>query len=74
MTHRQLLALRRLLCALQDHLRDTVLAARRRQAGKFARVAGVTAADTIYHIDRLSEHAILGWFERHWPRACPVER
>jgi len=73
MTHRQLVALRRLLCALQDHLRDTVLAARRRQAGKFARVAGVTAADTIYHIDRLSEHAILGWFERHWPRACPVE-
>jgi hypothetical protein len=73
MTHRQLLALRRLLCALQDHLRDTVLAARRRQAGKFARVAGVTAADTIYHIDRLSEHAILAWFERHWPRACPVE-
>ncbi len=73
MTHRQLVPLRRLLCALQIHIRDTVIAARRRQAGKFARVAAVTVADTIYHIDRLSEHAILAWFERHWPRAYPVE-
>ncbi len=72
-TTRQLVTLRRLLCALQVHIRDTVIAARRRQAGKFARVAGVTAADTIYHIDRISEAAILGWFEQHWPRACPVE-
>ena len=73
MSHRQLESFRRLLCALQVHLRDTVIAARRRQAGKFARVAAVTAADTIYHIDRLSEEAVLDWFERHWPRACPVE-
>lgn len=73
-THtRQLVTLRRLLCALQVHIRDTVVAARRRQAGKFARVAGVTAADTIYHIDRISEVAILGWFERYWPRSQPVE-
>ena len=73
MTHSQLLAARRLLCALQDHIRDTLIAARRLQAGKFARVAAVTAADTIYYIDRLSEHAILSWFEQHWPRAAPVE-
>lgn len=64
---------RRQLCALQVHIRDTIVAARRRHARNFARVEGVTAADTIYHIDRLSEHAILGWFEAHWPRGLPVE-
>lgn len=64
---------RRLLCLLQDHIRDTLIGARRRQAGRFARVVAVTAADTIYHIDRLSEHAILDWFARHWPKAWPVE-
>lgn len=73
MNPRQLNTLRRLLCALQDHIRDTVVAARRKQAGKFARVAAVTAADTIYHVDRLSEHAVLAWFESRWPRVCPVE-
>jgi fructose-1,6-bisphosphatase/inositol monophosphatase family enzyme len=36
-------------------------------------VAAVTAADTIYHIDRLSEDAILAWFDAHWPRAWPME-
>ncbi len=72
--HQPLLSsLRVRLCALQAHIRDTVIAARRRQSGKFARVAGVTAADTIYHIDRVSEHAILDWFEREWPRTAPVE-
>jgi hypothetical protein len=64
---------RRLLCELQDHIRDTLIAARERHAAKFAQVASVTAADTIYHIDRLSEEAILGWFERRWPRTWPVE-
>ncbi len=69
----QLERARRLLCALQDHIRDTLVAARGRQAAKFARVAAVTAADTIYHIDRLSEEAILAWFEAHWPRTWPTE-
>lgn len=64
---------RRLLCHLQDHIRDTLIAARARHAARFARVASVTAADTIYHIDRLSEEAILEWFEHHWPRSWPVE-
>ena len=64
---------RRLLCTLQDHIRDTLIAARRRQAGRFARVVAVTSADTIYHVDRLGEEAILGWFGRHWPRSWPVE-
>ncbi len=69
----QLTRARRLLCELQTHIRDTVIAARMRQAGKFARIVGVTAADTIYHVDRISEAAILGWFEQHWPSAWPVE-
>jgi fructose-1,6-bisphosphatase/inositol monophosphatase family enzyme len=73
MTAASLARARRLLCALQDHIRDTLIAARARHAAKFARVAAVTAADTIYYIDRLSEEAISGWFERHWPQAWPVE-
>ncbi len=73
MTGTQLVQARRLLCALQDHIRDTLVTARAKHAAKFSRVAAVTAADTIYYIDRLSEEAILGWFERHWPRAWPVE-
>ena len=64
---------RRLLCALQDSIRDTLVAAQIRQAATFAKVAAVTAADTIYHVDRLSEAAIMAWFEAHWPRAWPVE-
>ena len=73
MSAAQLERARRLLCALQDHIRDTLIAARAGHAAKFARVASVTAADTIYYIDRLSEDAILGWFERHWPKTWPVE-
>lgn len=73
MNPRELEPVRRLLCQLQDHIRDTLIAARRKQAQSFAKVAAVTAADTIYHIDRLSEHAIVAWFSRHWPKAMPVE-
>jgi len=66
---------RRLLCALQFHVRDALLAARARSssAARFADVAAVTKADTIYHIDKVSEEAILHWFEKHWPRSWPVE-
>ena len=73
MSRAQLNLARRKLCALQSHIRDTILVTRDREAGKFARVVGRTAADTVYHVDRLSEHAILAWFERHWPRTWPVE-
>ncbi len=73
MTKPQLERARRLLCALQDHIRDTLVAARSREGRRFAGIAGVTAADTIYHVDRLSERAILDWFARHWPRTWPVE-
>lgn len=73
MSRAQLSVLRRLLCALQENIRDTFVAARRKQGAKFARVTAVTEADTIYYVDRLSEHAILAWFDEHWPRHAPVE-
>ena len=73
MTLRGLQRARRLLCQLQDHIRDTIIAARAKQSRKFARIVAVTSADTIYHVDRISEHAILSWFEAKWPRAWPVE-
>lgn len=73
MTAAQMNRARRLLCALQVHIRDTIVAARGREGRKFARIAGITSADTIYHVDRLGEHAILAWLERHWPRGWPVE-
>lgn len=38
-----------------------------------ARVAAITAADTIYGIDRVSEHAVLAWFAKNWPKRWPVE-
>lgn len=64
---------RRLLCALQVDLRDTLIAARAKGGKSFAKIAAVTAADTIYQVDKISEAAILGWFEKHWPRPWPVE-
>lgn len=73
MTASQLQRARRLLCSLQDHIRDTVVAARALHAGDFAKIAAVTAADTIYQVDKISEEAILRWFERNWPKAWPVE-
>jgi len=65
--------LRRLLCALQDHIRDAVIASRGMHAKSFARIDAVTQADTIYHVDKISEAAILSWFARKWPRSMPVE-
>ena len=50
---------RRLLCALQDEIQATLIAARAREGRRFARVAAVTAEDTIFHVDKLSEAAIL---------------
>ena len=64
---------RRLLCALQDEIQATLIAARAREGRRFARVAAVTAEDTIFHVDKLSEAAILGWMAAHWPRTWPVE-
>jgi fructose-1,6-bisphosphatase/inositol monophosphatase family enzyme len=64
---------RRLLCALQDAIRDDLMAAQKRQKRRFAGVAAVTAADTIYHVDKISEETISRWFRAHWPATAPVE-
>jgi hypothetical protein len=37
-----------------------------------AAVAGQTAADTIYAVDRVADDALLGWFERFWPDVTVV--
>ncbi len=71
--HQNLARFRRLLCRLQDHLREAVRAAQARGARRLTRVAGVTAADTIYAIDKVSEHAVFAWFEENWPEKWPVE-
>jgi fructose-1,6-bisphosphatase/inositol monophosphatase family enzyme len=66
--------LRAQLVELENHIRERVL--RERDAtrpGALSGVAAVTAADTIYAIDRISEAAILEWFAQHWPAAHPVE-
>ena len=70
MTSAQLDQARRLLCRLQDAIRDSVRAAqpidvaqgRRGDARRMTRVAAVTSADTIYGIDKVSEAVVLAWF------------
>ena len=65
---------RRLLCALGDDIRDTVLEARVRSSQReLASVAAVTAADTIYQIDKITEDAVRFWFRDHWPADAPVQ-
>jgi fructose-1,6-bisphosphatase/inositol monophosphatase family enzyme len=74
MTPQRLDRARALLCRLQDAIRDALIAARDAQSGtELAEVAEVTAADTIYRIDRISEAAIAAWFEAQWPADWPVE-
>ena len=65
---------RTLLCRLGDDIREAVLAARGRdQTHDWANVADVTAADTIYQVDKISEGTVLGWLGANWPRDWPVE-
>src|SRR5258708_31252604 len=66
--------LRAALLAAQDHIRDSVLAARNASSNDaLSAVAEVTAADTIYAIDKVSEEAITRWFSENWPKNEPVE-
>lgn len=51
------------LCALGDHMRRLVIGARHID---MAVVEGATAADTIYAIDRVTDDALVGWFEANW--------
>lgn len=52
-----------LLCELGEHLRDTVLDSR---GIDMARVEGETPADTIYAIDKVTDDALVAWFEQRW--------
>jgi fructose-1,6-bisphosphatase/inositol monophosphatase family enzyme len=63
---------RELLCELGNFIRDRLLAGRQ-AGGDLSAVAAQTAADTIYAIDKISEAAIVEWFETRWPMAEPVE-
>jgi fructose-1,6-bisphosphatase/inositol monophosphatase family enzyme len=73
MTRPQLERARKLLCQLHLSIREALISARQRDARSFAKVAAVTAADTIYQVDKISEAAITRWFEEHWPKTWPVQ-
>jgi hypothetical protein len=73
MTSSDLNRARRLLCSLQNHLRDAVVRARNGARRDLADIAAITEADTIYRIDKISEAAILSWFSAKWPKHWPVE-
>ena len=66
--------LRGLLCGLGDAIRDAVVSARKQlDASRLSLVTGHAGGDTIYAVDKISEKAILNWFQIHWPRELPVE-
>src|ERR1700751_1811324 len=63
-----------LLLGLCDHVRQSVLNARRESdPGDLATISRESIADTIYGIDRISEDAITEWFTEYWPSTIPVE-
>lgn len=65
---------RRLLQRLGEDIRDAVLLARdRAREPGLDGIAEVTAADTIYKIDKVSEAEIRRWFRAQWPEDLPVE-
>lgn len=66
--------LRGLLCGLGDAIRDAVVSARKQlDASRLSLVTGHAGGDTIYAVDKISEKAILNWFQIHWPRELSVE-
>ncbi len=65
--------LRDLLCTMQDEIQRDVIAERDRTAFEDrSHIEAVTEADTVYRIDRVSEEAIVAWFEANWPADLPV--
>lgn len=54
---------RRRLCALGDVLRDTVIASR---GIDMSVIEGKTEADVIYAIDKITDDALVDWFEANW--------
>lgn len=65
---------RDLLVRFQVYVREHVIESRKRESvGRLGEVAAVTEADTIYHIDRLTEKGVLDWFRSEWPREWPAQ-
>ena len=54
---------RRRLCVLGDRLRDTVIASR---GIDMSVIEGKTEADVIYAIDKITDDALVAWFEANW--------
>ena len=54
---------RRRLCVLGDVLRDTVIASR---GIDMAVIEGHTEADVVYAIDKITDDALVAWFEANW--------
>lgn len=66
--------LRKALCALQMRILDHLLEARGNIGSPaMAMVADVTAADTIYAVDKLIEDRIVEWLATEWPARWPVQ-
>ena len=66
--------LRKQLCDLQLTILKAILAARAKaQPDALSAISEITAADTIYAIDRVAEVAIEDWFDRQWNPDWPVE-
>lgn len=66
--------LRALLCAMQDAIASQVIAERAAaRLEDLSAIVNVTESDTIYHIDSITEDAILAWFEANWPDDLPTE-
>ncbi len=57
-----------MLCAMQDAIQRKVVEARDRSHFEdLSQVETITESDTVYRIDRISEDAILAWFDANWP-------
>ena len=69
LNHEEAERLRALLCAMQDSIQRSVIRSRDATSiDESSRIEAVTEADTVYHIDAVSESAILAWFREYWPR------
>ena len=63
-----------LLCRLGNDIRDAIIQARETtNFDELSQVSEVTAADTLYRIDKVSESTVLGWLGANWPSAWPLQ-
>lgn len=66
--------LRKLLCQLQLSVLQAIIAARKQtRPDALSAITEVTAADTIYAIDKVADAAIETWFSENWDANWPVE-